>query len=371
MNSPSFTLRRWIASFLLIGVVLATGAALAAWKHNANQDAEAAASSQPEPVEVVTVATAERREHRQSTTAVGTVLATRSITLKNELPGTVRRVSLTPGQIVDAGAVLVALDVSVEQADLRALEAQAKLAETARARVERLQAQGAAAQQAVDQVEAQRDVAQAQIARLQAVIAKKTIRAPFRARVGLADVHPGQYLEQGVELTTLQGVSETTHVDFAVAQSVAAGIRVGSSVQVSTGQGATPLTARVIALDARVDQTTRNATVRARLEGGAQAPVPGASVRVFVPVGESSSAVGIPVSALRKGPAGDHVWVIVADSSGATRARERAVESGPVVGDTVLVLAGLTAGEQVAASGSFKLREAVRVQPTAALASAK
>jgi membrane fusion protein (multidrug efflux system) len=83
---------------------------------------------------------------------------------------------------------------------------------------------------------------------------------------------------------------------------------------------------------------------------------------VLVPVGPPITAVAIPVSALRKGPGGDHVWVIATDSSGASRAHERAVRSGAVLGDEVLILAGLSAGERVAASGSFKLREAVRVE---------
>ncbi|MCI0689865.1 MAG: hypothetical protein L0Y54_21885, partial [Sporichthyaceae bacterium] len=74
-----------------------------------------------------------------------------------------------------------------------------------------------------------------------------------------------------------------------------------------------------------------------------------------------SQVVAVPVSALRKGPGGDHVFVIAADSTGKPRAHVRRVESGPVLGDTVLILSGLTAGEQVASSGSFKLRESVLV----------
>ena len=364
MSSQSPThARRLVASSVLLVFVLGTGALLAAWKQNANREAEAASAKHPEPVEQVTLATAEQREHHPTATAIGTVLATRSITLRNEVSGTVRRASLTPGRIVEAGTVLVALDVSVEQAELRALEAQATLAETMLRRREQLLAERVIAEDEVDQVRAQRDVAVAQTARLRAVIAKKTIRAPFRAQVGLADVHPGQYLNEGVELTTLQGVSDEVHVDFAVAQSVAAGIRVGSTVQVSTGEGAAPMPASVVAIDARVDPTTRNATIRARLAGGPNGPAPGASVRVLVPVGKSTRAVSIPVSALRKGPDGDHVWVIGPDKAGVMRASERKVESGPLLGETVIVLGGLKAGERIAAGGSFKLREAVRVQP--------
>jgi membrane fusion protein (multidrug efflux system) len=348
---------------VLIGAVLGVGLLLAAWKRNADRSAEAASSHQPEPVELVTLATAEPRAHRQTTTAIGTVLALQSITLKNELAGTVRQVSLTPGQIVEAGTVLVALDVSVEMADLEAQQAEAQLAQTTLERLERLRQHQAVSQEEVDQARAQRDVAQARIARTKAIIAKKTIRAPFRARVGIADIHPGQYLNEGVELTTLQGVAEAANVDFEVAQDVAAGLRVGSTIDVFSDEDAKPISARIVAVDARVDPTTRNATVRARIPGGASRPTaaPGASVRVQVPVGQMGTAVAIPVSALRKGPGGDHVWVVTADSTGATRAHERAVQSGPVLGDTVLILAGVTPGEKVAASGSFKLRESVKV----------
>jgi membrane fusion protein, multidrug efflux system len=364
-------LRRGIAPVLLIGAVLGTGVSLAAWKHNEERENAESSANQPEPVELVTVASAARREHHQTTTAIGTVLALRSITLKNELAGTVRRTSLTPGRIVEEGTVLVALDVSVEEAELSALRAEAQLADTMLERRQRLLEHRAIAADEVDQARAQRDVAHARMAQLRAVIARKTLRAPFRARVGLADVHPGQYLEQGVELTSLQGVSDEVNVDFAVAQSVAAGIRVGSPVQVITSESPTPLSASVVAVDARVDPTTRNATVRARLAASSTAPAPGASVRVLVPVGKSSSAVAIPVSALRKGPDGDHVWVIAEDGAGAQRAHERMVESGPVLGEAVLVLAGLTEGEQVAAAGSFKLREGVRVQTPPKVATAE
>ena len=363
-------LRRGLVSLAIIGVVLGTGATLGVWKHGANREAQAAAANQPEPRERVTVATAEPREHRRTTTAIGTVLALRSISLRNELSGKVRTVALTPGQIVEAGTVLVALDVSVEQAELRALDAQAKLAQVTLARRERLLAHQVVPEDEVDQARAQHEVAQAQSARLRAVIDKKLIRAPFRARVGLADVHSGQYLSEGVELTTLQGVSEDVHVDFAVAQNVAAGIRVGLPVEVRTSEGASPLRAEVVAVDARVDAATRNATVRARLGAGPGAPSPGASVRVTIPVGDVGQAVAIPVSALRKGPEGDHVWVVAADKSGVTRAHERKVESGPVLGETVIVLDGLKAGERIAATGSFKLREGLRVEPETAVAAA-
>jgi len=343
----------------LLGTIFVTGAALAAWKSAAGRAANAAAASQPEPIESVTLAVARERQYRPTTTSVGTVLALSSITLRNELAGTVREVTLTPGQVVEAGTVLVALDVSVEQAELDAETAQADLAATTLARLERLREAQATSQEEVDQARAARQVALAQVARTRAIIAKKTIRAPFRARVGLADVHPGQYLNEGTELTTLQGVDAAANVDFTVAQAAASELRPGEPVDVFAADDPRPLAARIVAVDAKIDPTTRNAMVRARISS--RAPAPGASVRVEVPVGPATKVVAIPVSALRKGPAGDQVFVILADSAGKSRAHAQPVRSGPVVDDDVIILSGLTPGQKVATSGSFKLREAVLV----------
>ncbi len=349
-----------IGAAVLLVTILGSGGALAAWKGAALRESVAASANPPEPMETITTATAELRSHRAVTTSIGTVLALRSVTLRNELAGTVRQAALTPGQIVDAGKVLVALDVSVETASLQAQQAQLALAQTTLARLERLVGRQAVSAEEVDRARAERDVAQAEIARIQAIIARKTIRAPFRARIGISDVHPGQYLSEGTVLTTLQGVDEAVHVDFTVAQAVAAGLEVGDTVLVSA-TGAAPASARIVAIDARVDPTTRNALVRARLTADLAIAGPGASVRVRVPVGAATEAVAVPVSALRMGPGGDHVFVIAADTTGKPRAHLRPVQAGDVLGDEVLILDGLKAGAQVAASGSFKLREGVLV----------
>jgi membrane fusion protein, multidrug efflux system len=286
-------------------------------------------------------------------------------------------VSLQPGQIVQPGAVLVALDVSVEQADLQAQQAQLALARTALQRLERLREHNATTDVEVDRARAERDVTLAQIARTQAVIARKTIRVPFRARVGLADVHPGQYLNEGTVLTTLQSVDDAVHVDFALPQAVAAGLKPGDRVEVQAGAGAPALSAKVEAVDARVDVATRNSMVRARLEApgrkaGAEValPAPGSSVRVSVGVGAPSRVVAIPASALRKGPSGDHAFVLAPDDKNALRAQLRPVRVAGMNGDEVLVSQGIEAGEQVATSGSFKLRDAALVAIAAPVAAA-
>src|ERR1041384_1900880 len=351
----------WIGATVLLVTVAGSGGILAAWKGASLARSAAASAHPPEQSEAVTGAVAAPREYRPSASSIGTVLALRSVTLRNELAGTVRQAALTPGQIVEPGTILVALDVSVEAAELAAQEAQAALTETTLARLQRLLEHHAVSVEEVDRARAERDVALAEISRIKAIIARKTLRAPFRARVGLSDVHTGQYLPEGTVITTLQGVESAENVDFTVAQDVAAGLRVGDSVIVTAGNGQQPSTARIVAIDSRVDPVTRKAMVGAPIKGGGLVAAPGASGRVQVPIGRPAESVVVPVSALRKGPDGDHVFVLSPDEKGKTRAHLRPVETGEVLGDSVLVLRGLKPGEQVAASGAFKLREGVLV----------
>jgi membrane fusion protein (multidrug efflux system) len=360
--------RRFLSSSLLLVAVVGSAVWLAVWKGNALREAEAA-SITIEPAETVSVAAVRPEMDRPTTTAIGTVLALRSITLRNELPGTVRHVALIPGQIVEAGSVLVALDVDVERAELTALEARAELAEKTLDRLERLIQEKATSATTVDQARATRDVARAEIARTRAIIERKTIRAPFRARLGLADVHPGQYLDAGTALTTLQAVTNAVHVDFAVPQALTSHLRRGAPVLVSESTESSRRSATIIAVDARVDADTRNVTVRARLDGRATAlPVPGSSVQVLVPTGPPRPALAVPATALRKSPEGDLVYVIAEAADGRVRAHARRVETSGLIGDDVLVRAGLSAGERVATSGSFKLRDGMLVTPTEAVA---
>jgi len=350
-----------LGPIVLLTTLGLAAAGLAAWKRSSIEAADEAAAHQPEPSETVSAATAEPREHVATSTSIGTVMALRSITLRNELAGKVAAVTLTPGQIVEEGTVLVAQDVSVEKAELEAEQAQVALAESTLGRLERASRDNGASQLDVDRGRAERDVELAKLARIQAVIERKTLRAPFRARVGLSDVHVGQYLDEGTDLTTLQGVDEAVNVDFTVPQQVAAGLHEGDAVAIEAAAGAPGVSATIVALDSRVDPRTRNARVRARVQGADALPSPGASVRVEVPLGAPRQAVAIPADALRSGPSGESVFVLQADDQGRLRARIRPVVVGAMLGDEVLLVSGLAPGERVAASGSFKLRDGALV----------
>ncbi|MFN0007861.1 MAG: efflux RND transporter periplasmic adaptor subunit [Planctomycetota bacterium] len=353
-----------IASLCLVAAVLASGFGLSAWKQAATAAADRTLAAKPELEQVIETAISGTREQVPTTTAIGTVRALRSVSLRNELPGTVREVHLQAGDVVEEGALLVALDVDVEQAELRSLRADASLAQTLLGRVQRAHEGNGAAAADLDRARSQLEIALARVERHESLIERKTIRAPFRARVGLADVHPGQFLESGTLLTTLQGVDDAVHVDFALPQHQAEKLPVGSRLAALLTEGEQRLTAEVLALDARVDSATRSIGVRARVEDPQHRLVPGSSVVLRVPLSAPMTAVVLPNSALRRGPAGEYVFVVAPDAADVLRAARRDVVSGPLLGDEVVIAQGLAAGERVAAAGSFKLFDGARVALT-------
>src|SRR5258705_220257 len=104
--------------------------------------------------------------------------------------------------------------------------------------------------------EARRDV-------VTTAIARKTLRAPFRGRIGLRDVHPGQYLAEGTEITTLESVADGVYVDFRLAQELAAQLTPGAQVRLSGGALRSDAEAGVRAIDAPAHEASRTVRLRA------------------------------------------------------------------------------------------------------------
>ncbi|MCB9888836.1 MAG: efflux RND transporter periplasmic adaptor subunit [Planctomycetes bacterium] len=350
-----------LATALLLTLTAGATIGLAAWKRHLHRAEAQAAQHQPEPAEVVEAARVATRKYARTTTAIGTARALRSITLRNELAGTVAKAELATGQVVEPGTLLVQLDVTVEEAELKALEAEARLAASMLSRMQKAMADQGASAADVDRARAEHDKTLANVARVKALIERKRLRAPFRARVGMVDLHKGQYLEAGTAVTTLQGVANAIHIDFAVTQEAASTLQTGTAVRVTFVGRNTPAVAKIVAIDARVEAATRSTWVRAELEGGVLPP-PGASVRVQTPVEPLHDVLIVPVSSLRRGPAGDHVFVLANGKDGKLRATQRRVKGGAMLGDEIVIHSGLKEGEQVASTGSFKLREGVLVQ---------
>ena len=371
---------------------MVAGGGLALWKHRSLQTRGEPGFEPAQAVEVVAARTAAWRPTAQ---LVGTVIALRSINVSNEVAGTVREVMFESGSVVEEGQVLLTLDTSTEQADLAAgqasvrvaeanvaeMEARVRLAESSVRRMSIATESRAASAADLDQAttdldsarallvrsRAEVDQAKARVAQTRTLIEKKTVRAPFKARVGLRNVHPGQYLAEGTGMMALQGVSDKIYLDFAIPQDQIARVKPGDAViATSAVLGGEPTRIEVVAIEPAANPDTRNVRIRAIVSNEAGRLRPGMFVDITVPIGESHEYVVVPATAVRRASYGDHVFLVTpgakpGDPPGALRASQRFVRLGPVVGSDVIITEGLAAGDQVASIGSFKLSDGVLV----------
>ena len=354
--------RRWLG---VVVACLAVTGGLAYYKYRQISAAMAAGAAFPEPIEAVEVAIARESLWQPTTQVTAEVVATRSVDLRADLGGRIERVGFAPGALVAEAQLLVQLDISEEQAAVAAARANAKLARLELERNQKLVARGTAAEAARDRSQASFDAANAQIRQLEAVIAKKTLRAPFAARAGLHQLVVGDYLDAGDIVVRLIGAEARVWVDFTLPQVEALRVA-GDTVTIYPSPGnESRLEAPIIARDAFVNERSRQVRFRTVIEAPPPSLVPGSLITADVPVGPAMNAVVIPQTAIRRGLTGASVFVLEPAEAGATapeRAALRPITLGATRGTDALVTKGLTAGDRVAANGSFKLRAGALVQ---------
>jgi membrane fusion protein (multidrug efflux system) len=348
----------WLAVILVIGSI---SLGLGFYKTQQFKAAEAAAKMTPEPMEAVATARARQGEWVASTRAIGTVVSLKQLELRNELSGTIAEMGFSSGDIVEKDQLLVQFDVRQENAALEAAQAEATLAQQNLERREALKKSAAYSVQEADKARADFAAATARALGLKVIIDKKRIAAPFKARIGITNLQPGTYLDAGTLIGKLQGVDDDAYVDFSLPQDDAAAIRVGTSVTLASAalaNGST--TAKIVAEDDSIDASSRTVRFRAVATGLGGTLRPGTFVDVNVATSKPQPTVLVPLTALRRSPNGQFVFVVV-EEDGKQRARQRHVETGPVQNEDIAVQKGLTAGELIATSGSFKLRDGLLV----------
>jgi len=317
------------------------------------------------PPESVTTAPVETLEWQPTRGAIGTLVAVHGVTLGAELTGQVRFIGFDSGTFVRQGDVLVRLDTSVEEAQLAAAEADAALAKISLERARTLRQGEANSPAELDAAEARYKQAQANVANLQATIAKKIIRAPFDGRIAIRQVELGQVVSPGTPIATIQSVSPI-YVEFSLPQQALADLKVGQRVQLRTDvfPGAT-WDGAVSAVNSEVDVATRNVRVRATVPNADGRLRPGMFANVDVVTSDKQQVLVIPATSVIFAPYGDSVFVVdqKKDESGkaTTVARQRFVRLGERRGDLVAVESGLKPGEVVVSSGAFKLRNGLAV----------
>lgn len=355
-------LKHLAAWSVVLLAMLSISSGLYIYKSNELNKANAAASAQPEPMEAVGAVRARNGSWTSTARAIGTVVATRQLEVRNELAGIISRIGFESGAIVEKGQILVEFDTEQEKAIFSAAQAEAELTKLTLDRRESLKGSSAFSPQEFDKARQEYAAAKARARNLEVIIEKKTIRAPFKARVGITNLQPGAYLDVGTLIARLQGVDADAYVDFSLAQDNSVLMQIGTEVSLAgAGVPQGTATAKIVAEDDSVDTSNRMVRFRAIVKGLGDRLRPGMFVDVIAVTSEPRQSVFVPLSSVRRSTAGQHVFVII-EADGKTRAQLRAVETGPVQDNDIAVAKGLKVGELVAASGSFKLRDGVAVK---------
>lgn len=352
------TTKRMIIMLIIAAVIVGGVVAFQGFK---NTMIAKAIKGQANPPQTVSTTVAQESTWQPTVEALGSLSASQQASLSAEVSGRVTAIHFDSGQTVRAGQPLVELNPEPLKAQLAQLEVQAGLAEINLKRDEaQLKAQ-AISQSVVDTDRATLKSAQAQVATQRALIAQKTISAPFSGRLGIRQVNLGQYLAPGAAVVTLQKL-DPMEVDFTVPQSQIDLVRVGMKAQVETSAvpGRT-FDATVTAVEPQVDTATRNLKVRARVPNPDNTLLPGVFATVRIAQGPPARHVTLPNAAVSYNPYGATVFIVKDNGKGPDgkprlTVEQRFITTGPTRGDQVAILKGVKAGEIVVTAGQLKLR---------------
>jgi membrane fusion protein, multidrug efflux system len=315
------------------------------------------------PPDSVSSAVAQEEKWQDTLSAVGSIDPQNGVTLASEVAGTVSEIAVADGSVVAKGDLLMRLDTSSEEAQLRSAEAQTELSRLNAERTRSLRADSTVSQSELDQAEATLKQNQANADVIRAAIEKKTIRAPFAGRLGLWLVNVGTTLDARKPLISLQSLTPV-YADFSMPQQNLSQIKTGQPVQLTCD--AYPdqkFDGLLTAINPDLDSTTRSVALRATLENTNQLLRPGMFVRVAVTLPQAEAVLAVPATAILSAPFGDSVYVIEqsTNSGGGLVVRQQFVRTGQSHGDFVSVVSGLKAGDKVVSAGLFKLRNGAPV----------
>ncbi|MEA2562183.1 MAG: rane fusion protein multidrug efflux system [Acidobacteriota bacterium] len=351
--------------FLMLLAVAVFIAILAGLKMRQIKTASAQGASFQPPPEAVTTVVAKQEVWAATLRSIGTVVASQGVTVSADLPGIVEKISFASGKAVRAGQVLVVLDTSQERAQLAAAESQRDLAKLNLDRMRDLSEKGIISRSEYDRVAAESAQGVARVGEIRATIERKVIRAPFSGVLGIRKVNLGQYLSGGDPVVSLQSL-RPVYVNFSVPQQEVGRLQLGTEVNVTAEGQQLQETGRITAVDAVVDEATRNIQVQATFANQDGRLRPGMFVEAQASQGESSQVIALPASAISYSPYGDSVFIVEnvkgPDGKSFRGVRQQFVKLGGARGDQVAVVTGIKPGEEVVSSGVFKLRNNAPVQ---------
>lgn len=301
-------------------------------------------------------------EWQPKLTSVGNVRAFRGVELSTEVAGLVAAVPIKSGQDVKQGELLIKLNDSSDVAQLNSLKALADLAKVINERDRQQLAIQAISKNVFDTSAADAKSKQAQVEQQTALVAKKNLKAPFSGRVGIVSINPGQYVNSGDKLLTLQTL-DPIFVDFNLPQNNAEQIQVGQVVEVTTDAFKdASFTGKITAVSPKVDTNTRNIQVEAQLANPDKKILPGMFANVNIKLGDQVKLLTLPQTAVTYNPYGSTVFLAKPtgkkDKQGKEilEAQQVFVTTGATRGDQVAILKGVEEGATVVTSGQLKLK---------------
>lgn len=345
---------------IMLGCVAVLIAALAVGKYIQIQKMIASA---PKPApEVVTTTKVALTEWQPLLSSVGTVTAYRGVEVTSEIAGMAREIKFKSGQQVKKGDVLFVLNSDSDTALLHALEASAELAATVLKRDEAQLAVEGVSKAQVDTDKADLKNKRALVEQQAALVQKKTIRAPFAGRLGITAINPGQYINPGDKLVTLQTI-DPIYVNFYVPQRQTSQLRVNQHLQITSDAfpGVT-FEGKVNAINPVIDVNSRNVQVQAKLSNEKQQLLPGMFANINLDVGNKGQLITLPQTAITYNPYGSTVFVAKPGDKKDAKGNPILVVSqvfvttGATRGDQVAIVKGLEAGQEVVTTGQIKLK---------------
>jgi len=282
-----------------------------------------------------------------------------------DVPGRVTEIKFTAGASVKAGSPLVQLFDGPEQGDLANYKAQATGASLALDRAKQLAARQFGPQSTVDAAQATYDQANAGIAKTEAIISQKLVRAPFNGELGVRHVEVGQYLTAGTQIVTLTDLS-VLYANFTVPEKGSAALQVGQTVRVAVDAypGRT-FEGMINAIEPQIAADTRNIRVQATLENPDKILKPGMFATITVVLPDKPPVVTVPETAVDYTLYGDSVFLITEkkedDGKTSLAAVRTFVRTGNRVQGRAEILSGLKEGDRVVAVGQLKLQTGAAV----------
>jgi membrane fusion protein (multidrug efflux system) len=326
----------------------------------------AAGANMVMPPEKVNVIEVSEQEWSPRVSSVGTVTAVQGTVISAEAEGTVRAIKFEGGSVVKAGAVLVELDADMELAQLRSAEAANDGAALTYKRAKELVKSGNISEADYSNVNVSLKQAQAAVDNIQAVISKKTIRAPFSGKLGIRQISVGQFLNKGAPVVSLHSLNPV-FVDFSLPQQRLGDLAEGLTVKVSSdAYPKQTFEGQITAFNPEIDPSTRNVRVQATLDNIDGRLRPGMFVTVDMVLSRSEKVMFIPMTAVQHASFGDSVFLVTEgepgpDGSKPLVVQQQIVRLGIRQGDFVVATEGLQPGQKIVSTGVFKLRQGMGV----------